>query len=107
MEIPLKRRALAVVAGVTAVLLAACSSSTSSSTAAATPAKEKLKVAFVYIGVPGDAGWTYMHDQGRKDMEAALGDPVESTAVVTIPPVGDRWQQADLWYLLRLHGSNA
>jgi len=92
MEIPLKRRALAVVAGVTAVLLAACSSSTSSSTAAATPAKEKLKVAFVYIGVPGDAGWTYMHDQGRKEMEAALGDQVESTAVENVPegPAGKK-----------------
>jgi len=94
MEIPLKRRALAVVAGVTAVLLAACSSSTSSSTAAAdaAPAKEKLKVAFVYIGVPGDAGWTYMHDQGRLEMEAALGDQVESTAVENVPegPAGKK-----------------
>ena len=94
MEIPLKRRALAVVAGVTAVLLAACSSSSSSSTAAedAAPAKEKLKVAFVYIGVPGDAGWTYMHDQGRKEMEAALGDQVESTAVENVPegPAGKK-----------------
>ena len=94
MEIPLKRRALAVVAGVTAVLLAACSSSSSSSTAAeeAAPAVEKLKVAFVYIGVPGDAGWTYMHDQGRLEMEAALGDQIETTAVENVPegPAGKK-----------------
>ena len=24
-----------------------------------------LKVGFVYVGPPGDFGWTYQHDQGR------------------------------------------
>lgn len=33
---------------------------------------EKLKVAFVYIGPPGDAGWTYAHDEGRKYLEQQL-----------------------------------
>jgi len=91
----LKRRALGIIAAATALVLAACSSSsTSSSDSAATeaPAKEKLKVAFVYIGVPGDAGWTYMHDQGRKELEAALGDQVETTAVENVPegPAGKK-----------------
>jgi basic membrane protein A and related proteins len=36
-----------------------------------------LKIAFVYIGPPGDLGWTYMHDLGRKEMEEALGEKVE------------------------------
>ncbi|NBU06713.1 MAG: BMP family ABC transporter substrate-binding protein, partial [Acidimicrobiia bacterium] len=27
----------------------------------------------VYIGVPGDAGWTYQHEQGIKFMESELG----------------------------------
>ena len=28
------------------------------------------KVGFIYIGPPGDHGWTYMHDVGRKYMES-------------------------------------
>ncbi|HEY3445338.1 MAG TPA: BMP family ABC transporter substrate-binding protein [Myxococcales bacterium] len=31
-----------------------------------------LKVAFVYITTPGDIGWTYAHDQGRKKAMAEL-----------------------------------
>ena len=32
-----------------------------------------VKAAVVYIGVPGDAGWTYQHDQGIATMESELG----------------------------------
>jgi len=32
-----------------------------------------VKAAVVYIGVPGDAGWTYQHEQGIKFMESELG----------------------------------
>jgi basic membrane protein A len=28
-----------------------------------------IKVGYVYLGPPGDAGWTYQHDQGRKYVE--------------------------------------
>lgn len=28
--------------------------------------KAKIKVGFIYNGAPGDAGWTYAHDQARK-----------------------------------------
>ena len=38
-----------------------------------------LKVGFVYVGPPGDFGWTYQHDQGRKAVENAFGDRVETT----------------------------
>ena len=31
-------------------------------------------VAFVYVGPVGDGGWTYAHDQGRKELEAANED---------------------------------
>ena len=34
------------------------------------------KVGFIYIGPPGDHGWTYMHDVGRKYMESQLGDSI-------------------------------
>jgi basic membrane protein A len=35
---------------------------------------EKLKVAFVYIGTPGDAGWTYAHDLGVQKAAAEFTD---------------------------------
>lgn len=46
---------------------------------------EPLKAAFVYIGIPGDLGWTYEHDRGRKYMEEQLGDQVESTYIENVP----------------------
>jgi len=48
---------------------------------AATPeaGKEKIKVGFVYIGSPGDAGWTYAHDQGRKYLIEKMGDKVDAS----------------------------
>jgi basic membrane protein A len=47
--------------------------------------EEPLKVAFAYIGVPGDLGWTYEHDRGRKKMEENLGDQVETTYIENVP----------------------
>lgn len=52
-------------------------------------AAEKLKVGFIYIGPPGDFGWTYQHDQGRKEMERALGDQVETTFLESVPEGAD------------------
>ncbi|MDH3707447.1 MAG: BMP family ABC transporter substrate-binding protein [Acidimicrobiia bacterium] len=34
---------------------------------------EDVTAAFIYIGPPGDAGWTFAHDQGRQAAEAATG----------------------------------
>jgi basic membrane protein A len=48
-------------------------------------AGEPLKVAFVYVGPVGDAGWTYRHDVGRQELEEALGDRVETTFVESVP----------------------
>lgn len=45
---------------------------------------DQFKVAFVYIGPPGDLGWTYMHDQGRLYMEEKLGDAVETTYIESV-----------------------
>lgn len=63
--------------------VAACGGSDSATTDTAAPAEtaapeaaadySSLKVAVVYIGVPGDAGYTYQHDQGIAELEAALG----------------------------------
>jgi len=48
---------------------------------------EKPRVAFVYIGTPGDGGWTYEHDQGRKYMEEAHG--IKATIVENVPESAD------------------
>ncbi|GGA81506.1 BMP family ABC transporter substrate-binding protein [Brucella endophytica] len=52
-------------------------------------AQDKLKVGFIYIGPPGDFGWTYQHDQGRKALEAALGDKIETTYLENVPEGSD------------------
>jgi len=48
-------------------------------------AADKLKVGFIYIGPPGDHGWTYQHDQGRLAMKNTLGDQVETMFVENVP----------------------
>ena len=53
--------------------------------AAAAGKAEKFKVAFIYIGLPGDLGWTYEQDQGRKMIDEKLGDKVETTFVENVP----------------------
>ncbi|MBI4617873.1 MAG: BMP family ABC transporter substrate-binding protein [Planctomycetes bacterium] len=44
----------------------------------------KLKVAFVYVGPIGDAGWTYAHDQGRLAIEKEFPD-VETACAENVP----------------------
>ncbi|MBN1247978.1 MAG: BMP family ABC transporter substrate-binding protein [Anaerolineae bacterium] len=43
-----------------------------------------FKVAYVYIGPPGDLGWTYEHDRGRQAVEAEFGDDVETTYIENV-----------------------
>src|SRR5258705_2017713 len=38
-------------------------------------------VAFVYLGNPGDAGWTFAHDQGSKEAEAKFGNKIKITRI--------------------------
>jgi len=45
---------------------------------------DKLQVGFIYVGPTGDHGWTYMHDQGRKMIEAEFGDEVTTTYVESV-----------------------
>ena len=62
-----RRKSLAVLAAGAAALALALP-------AAAQPkAGEPLKIGFVYVSPIGDAGWTFQHDTGRKEMEKALG----------------------------------
>ncbi|HEY3179201.1 MAG TPA: BMP family ABC transporter substrate-binding protein [Casimicrobiaceae bacterium] len=48
-------------------------------------AQAPLKVGFVYVSPIGDAGWTFQHDQGRKEMEKALAGKVETKYVENVP----------------------
>jgi basic membrane protein A and related proteins len=53
------------------------------------PAKPPLKVAFVYVSPIGEAGWTYQHEQGRLEMQKALGSGVASTVVADVAEGAD------------------
>ena len=48
-------------------------------------AADKLKVGFIYTGPIGDFGWSYQHDVGRKAIEKALGDKVQTVYVENVP----------------------
>jgi len=51
----------------------------------AATAAEALKVGFIYVSPIGDAGWTFQHESGRRQMAAALGDKVETKFIETVP----------------------
>lgn len=58
--------------------------------AAPAPAKpEPLKIAFAYVGPVGDGGWTFAHDNGRKAIEKAFGDKVQTSFVENVPESAD------------------
>ncbi|MDM0115909.1 BMP family ABC transporter substrate-binding protein [Variovorax sp. J22R133] len=44
-------------------------------------AADPLKIGFVYVTPVTDAGWVKQHDEGRKAVQAALGDKVKTTYV--------------------------
>lgn len=44
-----------------------------------------LRVGFIYIGPPGDFGWTYAHDQARLRAQEHFGDAVETFYVENVP----------------------
>src|SRR3979409_1854258 len=50
---------------------------------------EPLKVGFIYVSPIGDAGWTFQHDTGRKEMEKALAGKVTSKFVESVPEGAD------------------
>jgi len=52
--------------------------------AQAPPQSAPVKVGYVYVSPIGDAGWTFQHDQGRKQMEAALGNKVQTKYVENV-----------------------
>jgi basic membrane protein A len=60
---------------------AVTSSSRAAEPAALTP---PLVVGFVYVSPIGEAGWTYQHELGRREMERALGPRVKTIAVESV-----------------------
>ncbi len=55
-----------------------------------TPAQTPpLKVGFVYVSPVGEAGWSYQHDLGRREMERALGARVQTTVVEAVAEGSD------------------
>ena len=48
-----------------------------------------LKIAFAYVGVPGDGGWTFAHDNARKAVEKEFGDKVVTSFVEKVPEAAD------------------
>ncbi len=47
-------------------------------------AADKYKACFVYLGAIGDFGWTYQHNEARKQVDAELGDKVETVYVENV-----------------------
>jgi basic membrane protein A len=56
-------------------------------TAVPTAAQAKPKIAFIYVGPVGDAGWTFQHDNARKHLEQALG--AETKFVENVPQTAE------------------
>jgi len=48
-------------------------------------AADVLKIGYIYPSPVGDVGWAYELDRGRKAIEEAFGDKVESVVVENIP----------------------
>ena len=71
------------------VAAAACALAAALPAAAQPKAGEPLKIGFVYVSPIGDAGWTFQHDTGRKQMEKALGGKVTSKYIESVPEGAD------------------
>ena len=50
---------------------------------------DPTKACFIYVGPIGDFGWSYQHDQGRLQVEEALGDKVETAYLESVPEGAD------------------
>ena len=53
---------------------------------------EKTKVAFIYVGPAGDAGWSYAHDQGRKYLEENVSGIEVTPPLESVPENADAEQ---------------
>ncbi|MER9055208.1 BMP family ABC transporter substrate-binding protein [Mesorhizobium sp. M0213] len=74
------------------LLIALLATTAALSLAASAEATDKLKACWVYTGPIGDFGYSYQHDQGRLEVEKALGDKVETAYLENVSegPDADR-----------------
>ncbi|RUV38822.1 MAG: BMP family ABC transporter substrate-binding protein [Mesorhizobium sp.] len=74
------------------LLIALMTTTAAMSLAVTAEAADKLKACWVYTGPIGDFGYSYQHDQGRLDVEKALGDKVETAYLENVSegPDADR-----------------
>ncbi|MER8379024.1 MULTISPECIES: BMP family ABC transporter substrate-binding protein [unclassified Mesorhizobium] len=74
------------------LLIALMATTAALSLAASAEAADKLKACWVYTGPIGDFGYSYQHDQGRLEVEKALGDKVETAYLENVSegPDADR-----------------
>ncbi|MEG6615817.1 BMP family ABC transporter substrate-binding protein [Peptococcaceae bacterium 1198_IL3148] len=72
---------------VMALLAVGCGGGEEAADTAAEPQNEKMKVGFIYVGSPGDAGWTYSQEEGRKYLEEHL-DYVDASYIMENVPEG-------------------
>ena len=102
MHTDLKKRTLlqmAAAAAVAPLALAACGKkdegaataapSPAAGPAAAASSAEPLKAAWIYVGPVGSAGWSFEHDLGRKEVQAAFGNRVQTSFVESVPEGAD------------------
>jgi simple sugar transport system substrate-binding protein len=88
MHHPQRRQALIAAAALAAAVVAA-SLPVSAQQAAPATASAPFKVGYVYVSPIGDAGWTFQHDTGRKEMEKALAGKVTTKYVESVPEGAD------------------
>lgn len=67
----------------------ACAAALLVASASLLNAQAPAKVGFVYVGPVGDSGWTFQHDLGRQQMEAALKGKVTTQFVENVPEGAD------------------
>ncbi len=53
------------------------------------PKPDPLKIGFIYVGPVGDAGWTFAHDNARKEIEKEFGDKIKTGFVENVPEGAD------------------
>ena len=82
------RRSMAALAAI-ALVASACGGDDDAEPAAEPAAEcDPIQAAFVYVGPIGDAGWTKKHDDGRLELEAALGECGVTTTFLESVPEG-------------------
>ena len=86
-----RRGALALLAAVAAGAAGAAAQAQAqgSPAASASAANAPLVVGFVYVTPVGEAGWTYQHELGRREMARALGARARTIAVESVAEGAD------------------